>query len=200
MLLVGLTGGLGAGKSTVAAMLAGRGAVVVDADELARRAVEPGTPGLARVAEALGPEALAPDGSLDREAVARMVFEDEDRRRVLEGIVHPEVFRLLSEEVQRRRGSDDVVVFDVPLLMETGLDESCDLVVVVDASLPNQLARARERGLNEREARARIAAQMDPEERRARADVVLENDGDLASLERQAEALWDRLRRAAAER
>jgi dephospho-CoA kinase len=197
MLLVGLTGGLGAGKSTAAAMLAARGAIVIDADELARRAVEQGTPGLAKVVEAFGPEVLAPDGSLDRQALARLVFDDEDRRKALEAIVHPEVFRLFSEEVERRRDSDDVVVFDVPLLMETGLDEGCDLVVVVHASHDRQVARARHRGLGEEESRARIAAQLDPEERRARADVVLDNDGDVADLERQVDVLWERLEREA---
>jgi dephospho-CoA kinase len=197
MLLVGLTGGLGAGKSTAAAMLAARGAIVIDADELARRAVEQGTPGLAKVVEAFGPEVLAPDGSLDRQTLARLVFDDEDRRKALEAIVHPEVFRLFSEEVERRRDSDDVVVFDVPLLMETGLDEGCDLVVVVHASPDRQVARARTRGLDEEESRARIAAQLDPEERRARADVVLDNDGDLADLERQVDVLWERLEREA---
>lgn len=200
MLLVGLTGGLGAGKSTAAAMLAERGAIVIDADELARRAVEPGSVGLGRVVEAFGPDVLAPDGSLDRAALARLVFPDEERRRALESIVHPEVFRLFSEEVERRRDSDDVVVFDVPLLMETGLDEGCDLVVVVHASPDRQMDRAGHRGLDEEEARARIAAQLDPEERRARADVVLDNDGDLRELQQQVDELWERLEREAARR
>lgn len=197
MILVGLTGGLGAGKSTAAGMLADRGAVVIDADHLARRAVEPGTPGLARIAEAFGAEALRPDGTMDREAVARAVFADQEKRRTLEGIVHPEVFRLLAEEVQRRRDSDDVVVFDAPLIMETGFDDACDVVVVVTASPEIQVARARGRGMGEEEARRRISAQIAPEERRARADVVLENDGPLEALERQVDALWERLEREA---
>jgi dephospho-CoA kinase len=193
MLLVGLTGGLGAGKSTVASMLAARGAVVVDADDLARRAIEPGTPGHAKVLETFGDEVEASDGSIDRRALAAIVFADENRRRALESITHPEVFRLLAEEVERRRGSDAVVVFDAPLIVETGFAEACDLLVVVSAAAADQIARVRELGFGEEEARARIEAQVSPEEREARADVVLRNDGDLDSLERKVDTLWSGL-------
>lgn len=200
MLLVGLTGGLGAGKSTVARMLADRGAVVVDADELARRAIDPGTPGFHKVVEVFGDDVLAGDGSIDRQALARIVFEDPEARRALESITHPEVFRLLAEEVERRRDSGDVVVFDAPLIVETGFDAATDLLVVVTLDPALQLERVVARGMDRAEAETRIAAQASPEEREARADEVLRNDGDLEDLERQVGALWDRLRREATER
>ncbi len=194
MLLVGLTGGLGAGKSTVARMLGDRGAVVVDADDLARRALEPGTPAHDRVIEVFGEDVVSSSGRLDRRALADLVFADEEKRRALETIVHPEVFRLLDEEVERHRETDHVVVFDAPLIVETGFDAACDVVVVVSAPPEVQIARARERGMTEEEARARIMAQASPRRRSARADVVIDNDGGLEALERQVEALWRSLR------
>lgn len=200
MLLVGLTGGLGAGKSTVARMLAERGAVVVDADELARRAIEPGTPGHHKVLELFGDDAEAADGSIDRRALARVVFEDAEARRALESITHPEVFRMLAEEVERRHDTDEVVVFDAPLIVETGFDRETDVLVVVTADPEIQLERVLARGMGRSEAEARIAAQASPEEREARADEILRNDGDLRDLERQVDALWVRLRREAAAR
>ncbi len=194
MLLVGLTGGLGAGKSAVARMLGDRGAVVVDADDLARRALEPGTPAHDRVIEVFGEDVVSSSGRLDRRALADLVFADEEKRRALETIVHPEVFRLLDEEVERHRETDHVVVFDAPLIVETGFDAACDVVVVVSAPPEVQIARARERGMTEEEARARIMAQASPRRRSARADVVIDNDGGLEALERQVEALWRSLR------
>lgn len=193
MLLVGLTGGLGAGKSTVAAMLADRGAIVVDADELARDAIAPGTPGEARVLEAFGSH-IAGARSIDRDALAAEIFADEDKRRTLESIVHPEVFRLLAETVDRNRGTDAVVLFDAPLIFETGFDEACDVVVVVSAPVEEQVKRAsRERGMGEDEARARIAAQIPAGEREDRADIVIRNDGDLDALSSRVDDLWRRL-------
>lgn len=201
MLLVGLTGGLGAGKSTVARMLANRGAVVVDADELARRAVAPGTPGHRKVLEVFGEGVVDEDGSIDRRALAGVVFEDPAARRDLESITHPEVFRLLAEEVERRRETNDVVVFDAALIVETGFDESTDVLVVVALDPALQLERVVSRGMDRAEAEARIAAQASSGEREARADEVVHNDGDLADLERQVDALWERLlRREAATR
>jgi len=200
MLLVGLTGGLGAGKSTVARMLADRGAVIVDADELARRAIAPDTPGHRKVLESFGDGVLAQDGSIDRRALAAVVFDDPEARRALESITHPEVFRMLADEVERRRDTDDVVVFDAPLIVETGFDEATDVLVVVALDPALQVERVVARGMDRAEAEARIAAQASPEERRSRADEVLRNDGDLEDLERQVEALWERLRRSAAER
>jgi len=200
MLLVGLTGGLGAGKSTVARMLADRGAVVVDADDLARRAISPGTPGHRKVLEVFGEGVVDEDGSIDRRALAGVVFEDPAARRDLESITHPEVFRLLAEEVKRRRETNDVVVFDAALIVETGFDESTDVLVVVALDPALQLERVVSRGMDRAEAEARIAAQALPGEREARADEVVRNDGDLADLERQVDALWERLRREAAAR
>jgi dephospho-CoA kinase len=198
MLLVGLTGGMGAGKSTVARMLASRGAVVVDADELASRALEPGTRSYERVCELFGDEIVRADRSLDRTAIADRVFEDPEKRRALESIVHPEVFRGLAETVEARRGSDEVVVFDVPLLVETGFQDAVDVVVVVVAPEEEQVARAmRDRGVSRPEASARLAAQASGAEREAAADVVLRNDGDLDSLEAQVDDLWADLRRRA---
>jgi dephospho-CoA kinase len=196
MLLVGLTGGLGAGKSTVAAMLAERGAIVVDADDLARQALEPGTRAFQQVCDLFGDEVVTPSGELDRGALAARVFGDQDARRALESITHPEVFRMLAETVEARRGTDHVVVFDAPLIIETGFHEASDVVVVVSAETERQIERvARSRGMPEDQARARIAAQIPVEQREALADVVIHNDGDLGSLERQVEALWADLQR-----
>jgi dephospho-CoA kinase len=199
VLLVGLTGGLGAGKSTVARMLAARGAVVVDADELARRALAPGTHGFHEAVQVFGDDAVAPDGTLDRQRLSEIVFADPEKRRALESITHPEVFRLLAEEVETLRGTDAVVVFDAPLIVETGFHEACDVVVVVTAPEEEQVRRtARDRGMDPGEARARIAAQVPPERREAVADVILRNDGDLEALEGHVDDLWSRLRREAA--
>jgi dephospho-CoA kinase len=199
MLLVGLTGGLGAGKSTVARLLADRGAVLINADELARRALEPGTRAHKQVCDLFGDEVLTPSGELDRAAIAASVFADETKRRALESIVHPEVFRMLAEALEEHRGTDDVVVFDAALLVETGFHAACDVVVVVTATPELQVDRmTRDRGMVPEEARARIAAQIDPAEREAVADVVIRNDGTLEDLERGVEALWRDLRARAA--
>lgn len=191
MLLVGLTGGIGAGKSTVARMLAERGAVVIDADDLARRAVDPGTPGLDRLVEAFGREVLAADGGLDRERMAALAFSDPDARRRLEAVVHPEVARLLAEELQRHLDGDDVVVYSVPLLVERNLGAMMDVVVTVSAGTDDRVRRlAADRGMDESQVRERMAAQVSDAEREAAADVVLRNDGSLAELEEQVQRLW----------
>jgi len=198
MLLVGLTGGLASGKSTVAAMLRQRGAVVIDADELARRAVEPGTPGLAAVVAAFGPAVVDAEGRLDREALAAVAFADDEARQRLEAIVHPEVFQLLAAELERHRASGAVVVFEAPLLIETGLDEGCDVVVTVSAAEDRRVERAvSARGIDAEDARARLRAQLSDAEREARADVVVRNDADVDELERRVEALWQDLRERA---
>jgi dephospho-CoA kinase len=191
VLLVGLTGGIGAGKSTVARMLAERGAVVIDADDLARRAVDPGTPGLDRLVEAFGREVLAADGGLDRERMAALAFSDPDARRRLEAVVHPEVARLLAEELQRHLDGDDVVVYSVPLLVERNLGAMMDVVVTVSAGTDDRVRRlAADRGMDESQVRERMAAQVSDAEREAAADVVLRNDGSLAELEEQVQRLW----------
>jgi dephospho-CoA kinase len=201
MLLVGLTGGIGSGKSTVAAMLCERGAVVVDADDLARKAVETGTPGFDRVVETFGQAVLRPDGSLDREALARVVFRDPEARRTLESIVHPEVARLFLEARQRYERTDRIVVYAVPLLVENGLQGMFDVVVVVAAGESTRVARLEARGMAADAARDRMAAQLPDAERERVADVVIRNDGSLEDLRRRVGELWaDLERRAAANR
>ena len=193
MLLVALTGGVGAGKSTVAAMLAERGAVVIDADDLARRAVEPGSPGLVRVLDEFGWEA-APDGSLDRERMARLVFDDPEALRRLEAIVHPEVARLFAAEIERLRDSDEVVVYTVPLLVERGLADAFDVVVTVEASQERRASRVGAQGrMTADDARRRMAAQASDAERAAAADVVIDNDGSVEDLEARVDGLWREL-------
>ena len=193
MITVGLTGGIGSGKSTVAELLSAYGAVIIDADVLAREALQPGTPGLARVVEAFGSAVLAADGSLDRQRLATLAFGDPDRLAALNAIVHPYV-RQRSEELTAAAPADAVVVQVIPLLVENGLT-GYDVVVVVDADVETQLRRLAERGTDQADARARIAAQATREQRRAAADVVIDNDGDLAGLEAQVERLWADLRR-----
>ena len=194
---VALTGGIGAGKSAVAARLAALGAVVVDADVIAREVVEPGTPGLAAVLGEFGEGVLAADGSLDRVALAAIVFADPARRRSLEAIVHPLV-GARSAELLAASPAGSVVVYDVPLLAEavgTGRDRvpEFDVVVVVEAPMGDRLVRLVARGLTPEDARARIAAQATDEQRRSIADHVLVNDGDLADLDASVDALWELL-------
>jgi dephospho-CoA kinase len=192
-MLVGLTGGIGSGKSVVAARLAELGAVVIDSDRLAREVVAPGTDGLAEVVAAFGPEVLGADGALDRPALGRLVFADPAARARLEQIVHPQV-RARTVQLVAAAPAGSVVVNDVPLLVEAGLADTFELVVVVLASEQTRLARlVGERGMSESEARARIAAQATDEQRRAVADVVLENDGTLAELHAAVDQLWLRL-------
>jgi dephospho-CoA kinase len=194
VLLVGLTGGIGSGKSTVARMLENRGAVVFDADVLARRAVEPGTPGHDAVVARFGADVLAPGGALDREALASIVFSDPSARRDLETIVHPEVRRLLAEGCEAYRDTDRVVVFSAPLLVETGMHTAFEVLVVVATPVQTQVERLlRDRAMSEEQARARIAAQAPIEEKALAADVVLDNDGTLGELEEQVDRLWSDL-------
>jgi dephospho-CoA kinase len=189
VLRIGLTGGIGSGKSTVSALLAARGAVVVDADRIAREVLEPGTPGLAAVVAAFGSDVLAPDGSLDRAALAAVVFTDPEARRRLDGIVHPLV-RARASELGGAAPPDAVVVHDVPLLVETGQSSSYDLVLVVQADEGTRVARLVQRGLTAEDARARMATQASDEQRRAVADVVLDNSGTQDQLAAQVERFW----------
>jgi dephospho-CoA kinase len=197
-MLVGLTGGIGAGKSVVAGRLAELGAVVIDSDRLAREVVAPGTEGLAEVVAAFGPGVLGPDGAVDRPALGRLVFADPAARERLERIVHPRV-RARAAQLVAGAPAGSVVVNDVPLLVEAGLAETFDVVVVVLASEATRLRRLIDgRGMTEAEARARIAAQATDEQRRAVADVVLENDGSLAELRSAVDQLWAGLTERAA--
>ena len=191
MLLVGLTGGIGSGKSTVARLLEKRGAVVFDADLLAREAVEPGTPGHAAVIDRFGADVLAPGGELDREALASIVFADPAARRDLEQIVHPEVRRLFAEGTEAYRDTDRVVVFSAPLLVETGMHTAFEILVVVSATVATQIERLmRQRGMSEASIRARIEAQAPLEDKAAVADFLVDNEGTLDELESQVERLW----------
>ncbi len=187
---VGLTGGIGAGKSTVARLLTGHGAIVLDADLAARAVVEPGTEGLAEVVEAFGPEVLRADGSLDRAALASVVFADEERRTRLNAIVHPRVRAWMAERAAAApEGS--VVVQDIPLLVEGGLAPLFDVVIVVDADDDTRITRlVRDRGMAEQEARARIAAQAPRERRNAAADRLIDNSGAEEDLEKAVAELW----------
>jgi dephospho-CoA kinase len=188
--MIGLTGGIGSGKSTVAALLAAHGARVVDADRIAREVVEPGTPGLAAVAAEFGERVLTPAGELDRPALAALVFADPPARARLDALVHPLV-RARAAELVAEAPADAVVVQDVPLLVETGQTGSFDLVLVVETDVESRVARLVDRGLSAEDARARIASQATDEQRRAVADVVLRNDGDRAALAAQVAQFWN---------
>lgn len=189
-LLIGLTGGIASGKSTVAELLASRGAVVIDADRLAREVVRPGTPGLAAIVARFGPDVLLPDGTLNRPALGRVVFADADARRDLEAIIHPAV-RARARALTEATAGDAVVVQVIPLLVETGQAGDFDLVVVVDVAPGVQVERIRARdGLDDDQARARLQAQAGREERLAAADVVIDNAGPLSDLTGQVDRLW----------
>ncbi|KPC59559.1 dephospho-CoA kinase [Streptomyces chattanoogensis] len=193
MVKVGLTGGIGAGKSEVSRLLASYGAVIVDADKIAREVVEPGTPGLAAVVEEFGEGVLAPDGTLDRPKLGGIVFADPGKLKALNAIVHPLV-GARSAELEASAGPDAVVVHDVPLLTENGLAPLYDLVVVIDATPGTRLDRlVRLRGMAEDEAKSRMAAQATREQRLAVADFVIDNDGPLEALEPQVREVWERL-------
>ena len=190
MTRVGLTGGVASGKSTVSAILAEMGAVVIDADLLAREVVAPGTEGLAAVGEEFGPDVLGPDGGLDRPRLGALVFADPERRRALESIIHPRV-RARAAEIEAAAPAGAVVVHDIPLLAETGQAASFDAVVVVDVPVEVQVDRmVRIRGMSEADARARIAAQTDRDARLAVATYVVENTGDLDELRARVEEVY----------
>lgn len=202
MLKVGLTGNIAAGKSTVADVWRSMGATVVDADELARRAVEPGTPAHAAIAREWGTWVLEDGGTLDRAALRQIVFADPDARARLEGIVHPAVAALRDEEYREAQArGEKLIVADIPLLFEVGMADEFDQVVLVDAPEEVRLRRiVADRGIDEEEARRMIAAQMRSELKRARADVVIENAGTLGDLQDAARDVWRQLVRRAEER
>lgn len=195
MLLVALTGNIASGKSTVAARLQERGALVIDADVLAREAVAPGAPALHDIVERWGSAMLAADGSLDRAALRQIVFADEGERRALNAIVHPRVEAMRRAQVEAARAAGaEVVVCDIPLLFETGLDRDFACIVFVDAPEETRLRRIVEyRALPVDEARQMIAAQLPAQAKRTRAHYVIENDGSIAELHAAVDRVWDKL-------
>jgi dephospho-CoA kinase len=190
MLLVGLTGGIGSGKSTVARLLQDRGAIILDADVFARDAVRAGTDGFTAVVRRFGSKIVGPDGELDRPQLASIVFTDQGALADLEAIVHPEVRRMIADGIQDQLDADRVVVLVNPLLIEMGTHRDCDVVVVVSATPDTQVARSVARGMDEADVRARIAAQLPLDERARMADVLLDNEGTLEELETEVEVLW----------
>lgn len=190
---VGLTGGVGSGKSTVAAELSELGAVVIDADQLAREVVARGTPGLAAVVAEFGEQLLTPEGDLDRPAMGALVFGDDERRRALEAIVHPLVFERYAE-LEGATGPDDVVVHDIPLLVESGRADEFEAVLVVDVPDEVRIERmVRDRGWTREDAESRIAAQAGREERLAVATHVIDNAGTREELRERVRAVWREL-------
>ncbi|GAA2101543.1 dephospho-CoA kinase [Actinomadura alba] len=198
MLRVGLTGGIGSGKSEVSKRLVALGAELIDADLIAREVVRPGTPGLAAIVAEFGEGILLPDGTLDRPALGSIVFADDERRAALNAITHPLIARR-SAELLEAAAPGAVVVFDMPLLVEKGLAGLQDVVVVVDVPVEVQVERLMERrGMTEADARARIAAQASREQRRAVATHVIDNSGSLEELDKRVDALWAELTARAA--
>lgn len=190
MVRIALTGGIGSGKSTVAELLSERGAVVIDADAIAREIVQPGQPALADIVEEFGQGMLRPGGSLDRSALAQEVFENPDRLTALNQITHPRIAERAAE-LMAAAPADAVVVYDIALLVEQGLTDGWDLVLVVEAPEAKRFERLRRsREMSESEIRSRMAAQASDEERRRAADVVIDNDGDLADLAEAVSRLW----------
>ena len=193
MLRVGLTGGIGSGKSAVSERLAALGAVILDGDKAARAVVEPGTPGLALIAETFGPQVLRPDGSLDRAKLAGIVFADEAARAQLNAITHPLIhqhLRAAEEAAVKAGGPETVIVHDIPLLAEGQRAAGFDVVIVVDVPADLQISRLAARGLPEDQARARMAAQATREQRLAIADVVIDNSGTLNDLDHRVAGVW----------
>lgn len=200
MLLVGLTGGIASGKSVVAARLAEHGAVVVDADQIAREVVEPGTPALERIREEFGDAVISPDGSLDRAALGAIVFSDEGKRRILNAITHPAVLELSQRRFAEAGAADPdaVVVYDVPLLNEARSRAEFDVVVVVSAPEETRIDRmVALRGMSRAEAENRIRSQVADSERRAMADIIIESGGSLDETLAQADDVWAQLRQRA---
>jgi dephospho-CoA kinase len=195
MLLAGLTGGIGSGKSTFAALLAERGAQIVDADVLGHDAISPGRPAWQSIVDQFGDEILVPGSmEIDRKRLGKIVFADEHKRAALNAIVHPEIFRRIADELERLSRTDAIVVLDAALIVETGLDSSCDVIVVVTSELPTRADRLRRtRGMSMEQITARVAAQVDPQTLLDKADLVVTNDGSIDSLVGEADRIWAEL-------
>lgn len=193
MVLIGLTGGIGSGKSTVSALLAERGAVVIDADAITRELQQPGTEVFAAMVDRFGPGIVASDGTLDRQAVADIVFTDADALADLGAIVHPAVGAEIARRLEAEQGADHLVVLDVPLLVESGRDDMAALVVVdVDPEVAVERL-VQHRGMREDDARARMASQASREDRLAKADLVIDNSDSIEELATRLAGLWPRL-------
>jgi dephospho-CoA kinase len=200
VLLVGLTGGIASGKSTVSAMLAERGAEIIDADHIAREVVMPGTPAWCKIREHFGPGVLFADGSIDRQALADIVFGDPAKLALLNEITHPAIFQRIADRLEAARGRDDaIVVLDAALLIETGLAQRVDVLLVTHAPGEVQVQRLSELGMSPDHARARIATQLSAEQRLAKADIAIENNGSLEDLGKRVDELWGELQRRLAE-
>lgn len=195
MLLVGLTGGIGSGKSTFAALLAERGAQIVDADVLGHEAIRPGRRAWQAIVDQFGDEVLAAGSmEIDRTRLGEIVFSDDRKRAALNAIVHPEIFRAIADRLDRLRSTDAIVVLDAALVVETGLDKSCDVVIVVSSGREARVGRLRRtRGMSIEQITARMAAQTEPDELLERGDLVVENDGSLDDLAREADRVWAQL-------
>jgi dephospho-CoA kinase len=190
--VIGLTGGAGAGKSAVAGLLEAKGILYLDADRFAREAVAPGTPALREIVEFFGADMLLPDGALDRERMAERVFSDPAAREKLEAITHPRILAMIGEELEKARASGryPAAVVEAPLLFESGCVDMMDEIWAVDATEDRQIARMMRRGLTADMARDRLRAQMDPEERQDRADILIENNGSLDDLSKAVDEAW----------
>jgi dephospho-CoA kinase len=199
VLLVGLTGGIGSGKSTVSAMLAERGAEIIDADRIAREVVLPGTPAWCKIRDHFGPEVLLADGHIDRAALAGKVFADPAKLALLNQITHPEIFARIADRLEELHGRDVVVVLDAALLLETGLAQRVDMVIVTHSPKELRVERLVARGLGSQQAEARMVSQLSEDERLARADLVIDNSGSLEDLVEQVDNAWRELRRRLAE-
>jgi dephospho-CoA kinase len=199
VLLVGLTGGIGSGKSTVSAMLAERGAEIIDADHIAREVVMPGTAAWCKIRDHFGPGVLFSDGSIDRQALADIVFGDPGKLALLNEITHPAIFQRMADRLEAARDRDVIVVLDAALLIETGLARRVDVLVVTHSPKEIQTERLTAKGMPAEHADARIASQLAPEERLARADIVIDNSGSLEDLGRQVDEVWKELERLLAE-
>jgi len=200
MLLVGLTGGIASGKSTVSAMLAERGAEIIDADHIARQIVLPGLPAWCKIREHFGPGVLHPDGQIDRQALADLVFADKAKLALLNEITHPAIFARIADRLEEYHDQDVVVVLDAALLIEAGLAEGVDVLIVTPSPTEIQVERLAAKGVGERDASNRIAAQLEPEKRLARADIVIDNSGSVEKLGRRVDEVWEQLQRQLAQR